>query len=363
MTVKYKGLFKGDHPLRNQSVALNARQSMMRKSQIDHCEDIEQSNTSYQAATESYKLGVDNRVQRSTNERLKAKAVDRIYMEGKNVLFKDFFSTLVVESLVFDEDALRERESAIRTVVEAYIEEEGGFEFLTEAISKHPEIVFLQTMKEVCESTAKKVSQRKRREMEKNPDLDPSSINFTLDEDEKKDYEYKKEEASLPEISELVKNKVLTVVKDEKQRAKEQKDMQEAIEAEVSAELESEEDGDVTTENFQVLLESRIIDKPLREESTLYDSIMRNTFMNVVKESKGQGLKPKSVSHTDEYFETKNDFINSQMNDGVEDDLDLDLILAESLLQHTIMECAYTIGLTDYSRKDLQKISQALLNQ
>lgn len=360
MTVKHKGLFKEDHPLRNQSIALNARQSMMKKSQIDHCEDIEQENSTYQAATESYRMGVDNRLQRSTNERLKAKAIDRVYMEGKNVLFKDFFSTLVVESLVFDEDALRERESAIRTVVESYVEEEGGFEFLTEAIKKHPEIPFLQTMKEVCESTAKQVSLRKRREMENNPDMDPNAIDFNLSDEEKKEYDYKKEETSLPEISELVKSKVLTVVKDEKQRAKEQKDLQEAIEAEVAAELESDEGGSVTTESFQAVLESRIIEKPLREESTLYDSIMRNTFMNAVKESAEH--ETKSTSHTDEYFETKNDFINSQMYGGAEDDLDLDLILAESLLQHTIMECAYTIGLTDYDRKDIQKISQALLN-
>lgn len=353
--IKNKALFRTEHPLRDQSIAVNARKSMFNKSQIDHANEIDTKYERLNVATEGFNTGVENRLRRSTFERQIKVATDKIFKDCKTAVFKNIFCDLVVESLIMDEKAVKENEPAIRSVIEAYIDEEGGYEFLLNAL-KENNIPLLEFIKEAAEETAKKVTNRKRKEIESaGEDCDPNLIDFTLSDEEKKELDYKKSSMALPEVSELVKNKVLTVVKDEKQRAKEQKELQEAIEQEVADEAGEE----ATTESFTAIMESRVIDKPAREESTIYDSIFRNTFKSVLMEKSATII---DETNPDQYVESQQDLINGMLYSIPEDDLELDLILAESVLQYTIMECAYTIGLTNYTRRDLQKLSQALLN-
>lgn len=294
--------------------------------------------------------------------------INELSRSGKEIIFKDIVFEMFSKSLVLDEDFVIAQEENLRALVESFIDGKGGYSLLENAYreTKSP---FLKAIKTVCEATANTVARRKMSEA-KEDNLDVSCINFELSDDEKEELEYSKEKVNVDQLSKLVKEKVLTVVQDEKER--------QAKEEEVYQDLEEQtKDGESVEESIK---RSLIKDSPV-EESTLFNSIFRHSYKEAL-ESTAANVAVQSLAVIDDDDDNEDYDVDSTEKDvmvdefkedtGVEgeakthgtvqSDIDMDLILAESITKYTLMELAHTIQLESHSYDSIRKISQQLLN-
>jgi len=313
--------------------------------------------------------------------------INDLNKKGRDIIFKDILFEFFYKSLLLDEPFKREQEENLRYVIESFVDKNGGYEYLKSAYQRTKSPI-LKAIMECCESIAGKVCTRKMCEC-KDKKIGIEDINFELNDEEKEELKYRKANLSIDDLADLVKDKVLTVVKDEKERKIKEEELQKELEA------QAEMDGTTVEEAYRAYV------LPARkgyEESTLFDSIFRNTYKialesimaqnsgylhqdnydanmdtdmivnHEVDDIKGNEWHPYKMSDVKrgEYsVETERNEYENDSEDPLDDDsykLDMDLILAESITKYTLMEVAFTIMLEDYNYQKIQKISQKLLN-
>lgn len=139
----------------------------------------------------------------------------RVYPE---IIFRDYFTKLVKESLLWDKDFIDQTSDSIRYISHKYIAEAiGGLEGLKKA-AKENHSSYLQKVYDVCMETGKKLADKKKKELEKKVDAnncDKAKLDFSIDSDGEDLIEKNMNNLDIADISEMVKNKVLQVVKDE----------------------------------------------------------------------------------------------------------------------------------------------------
>ena len=195
--------------------------------------------------------------------------------KGKKAIFKRLLTEMYIESLYLDESFILENFTTISKIVDDFIEENGGYSLLENAYIK-TKSPLLKNMMDICEATTKRVNERlyKLAEKEQNVDL----LNFELDADEKERLDYEKRDLGIEEISNIVKEKVLKVVKDEKAREQKNEELKNDIEAELS-------------ENPNVVDEKSVKENLARifaqasptEEGTLFNALLRNNYKNILE--------------------------------------------------------------------------------
>ena len=313
--------------------------------------------------------------------------INDLNKKGRDIIFKDILFEFFYKSLLLDEPFKREQEENLRYVIESFVDKNGGYEYLKSAYQRTKSPI-LKAIMECCESIAGKVCTRKMCEC-KDKKIGIEDINFELNDEEKEELKYRKANLSIDDLADLVKDKVLTVVKDEKERKIKEEELQKELEA------QAEMDGTTVEEAYRAYV------LPARkgyEESTLFDSIFQNTYKialesimvqnsgylhqdnydanmdtdmivnHEVDDVKGNEWHPYKMSDAKrgEYsVETERNEYENDSEDPLDDDsykLDMDLILAESITKYTLMEVAFTIMLEDYNYQKIQKISQKLLN-
>lgn len=288
----------------------------------------------------------------------KLNVYNKIYEDGKLILLNELLFEMYSKSLLLDDEVVIEKENAIRSTIESFVQSKGGFKLLEKAYNKH-KTPLLKNMKEICESVAKKVSTRKMKDAEENKDLD---INFELNDEEKEMFDYEKEKLSIEEISELVKKKVLTVIQDEKMRQQKESELLKDI----------EETDEVKENSFKVLNENRV------EESTLFNTLLRDSYKNLLESMSARfdytlsrmkdnddydiNLTEEEASKSefegyDEVDEEYEEYISKN-----KETIDLDLVLAEGISRYTLMEMLYTTKLEDYTTDEIMKLTHFLLN-
>lgn len=294
--------------------------------------------------------------------------INEVNKMGRNILFKEIMFEMFSKSLVLDEDFVTAQEENLRALVEAYVDGKGGYQLLETACAKSNS-PFLKSIKTLCESTANKVSRRKLAETQSG-ELDTSALKFELNEEEKAEFDYNKEKINVDQLAELVKKKVLTVVQDEKSRQAQEEELYRDLEEQTSSEETVEES----------IKRSFIKNTPV-EESTIFNSILRHSMKEVITESVAANHNSQLANNLDDDFENDdynvdaneddvsiNDYKDTSISDeakahgSVQSDIDMDLILAESITKYTFMELNYTIQLENYTYADLQSISQQMLN-
>lgn len=208
-----------------------------------------------------------------------------LYNQGKEILYKDILFELYRKSLNLDEDFINEQLENIKSVSDSYIDKNGGFKYLAEK-AKSTGSPILEQFQGVCENTAYRVSQRKYQlaleALKNDKEISKEEIDkifaFSMDNDEKEEFDYSKDEISIDELSDLVKQKVLDVVQDEKSR--------QAKEDEIIEDIENQLIDDESVVDQKSLNEAlRKIELPLSavEESTLFDSLMRNSYQEILE--------------------------------------------------------------------------------
>lgn len=342
--------------------------NMRRNANIAHHNEIDRRV----AIAESTQLINDHNervIERQISESNIPVMLNKLDESGKLIVFKDILFEMYKGAMIPDPDFIESHEEQLRENFFNYIDEKGGLKLLESAIrvNKSP---WLQELKSLVESVSSSVIRRKYSDIREG-NTKPQNITFDLDCDEKEQLDLGKRDLNVDEISDLVKSKVLTVIKDEQERQKKQDQLFQDLDEE-SANITG--DGNVTESK-----NSLFIDKPIVEESTLFNSIFRHTCKEYVSENlsiasqDGDDIDPDDIdvnADSDDAakgdgssFGTDPDSNNDDielLNDD-ELDIDMDLILVESICQYTMSELLYTVQLENYTRQDVQRISQQLL--
>lgn len=241
-----------------------------------------------------------------------------LFKQGKELVFKDIMTDFVYESLYLDDSFKAGIKESLYEAVTEYVDSKGGF-MLLEAAIKETNSSYLKQIKHICEATARKCCQRK---LEENDE----SIDFSLNAEEEKEFNYDKAELNIEELSALVKEKVLTTVKDEQEREKEEANLIQDLADETNQ----------TPEEVEEAMRVAEIGKLPVYEGTLFNALLRDSYGQYIKES---------VSVSDNQT------------------IDMDVVLAEAITKYTILEVSHTIQLESFGADKLRQMVQGLLNK
>ena len=176
-----------------------------------------------------------------------ARAVNNIASmksDCKTYLFKRVLCELYTKSLLIDDDFIARNRQSINSTVEGYVDNNGGFALLENAIARTNSHL-LKKIRTICEETAKEVCDRKTKEcMSANGTITGDADVFRMTPKEEEKFEYKTNEINPDEIAELVQKKVLTVVQDESESNKKHTEAIEEIEEAIKDDLTDEDESD-----------------------------------------------------------------------------------------------------------------------
>lgn len=361
--------------------------------------------TSLSIAKESAQIQQERVLARQALESQMPQILNGVSVQGRNVLCQDILREAFIGSLYLDKPFVDAHSAALESELESYLNKSGGAYAVLESAIQRNNSPLLKRIKAVCEATTRKVTSRKAKELSK--DTDPENIDFSLTRQEQIDYEYDKSELGLEQVSEIVKKKTLTAIMDEKERQKKDESFENDI-ADMKAEAEASPSDDEaasagdspTTESsiFKSIFESdtdttdvvedddlddeleasnetniRVLDmNPHVKESTLFDSIMQATAKSIVTESVAGAtatLDDDDDDNPDDYNTslTVGDLKGSTAKDERDEhplvgtNIDMDLILAESITKYTLLEMMHTMDLEEFNYSKLQNHSRALL--
>lgn len=209
----------------------------------------------------------DRRLQDLKNKKAYDIKIQEGYKNLKDDLMKDFISEICIESLLVDEEVVQENFKNIVEMVERQIDDIGGFEGV-KRIAESTRNPILLNMVSVCEGTAKKVGERNIKEGKQNKD----NLNYGLNKIELEEFDYRKKDIGSEAIVNNIKDKVFQVVQDEQKMNADRQMIMTDIQNKVS-ELEAP-----VEEAMKFIFE-----KPGIEEDTLFNSMMRYRYKNLLE--------------------------------------------------------------------------------
>lgn len=229
----------------------------------------------------------------------------------RELTFSKILTEMYMESLVLDEDFKKEKRAQLEGYIIDYVKANGGYSFLTEAAKKHPEVPLLQAMVESCEEMASLYASNKYSyAMESNlVSIDDIDLNF--DEECRDELACKIDKLSIDQLAKAVKDKVVSVVKDEKER-------QEAAKAEEDELSQMSEKEREVNESLHIMQTGRPLEIP-----TLFNAIMRNSYKDMLESS---------------------------------NEVSMDMVMAEAVAKYTLLELTNTILLENYNSTNTEAI-------
>lgn len=339
-----------------------AANSALRKIKAQEQEAIMESEMLKHEAHNYYNKLNEGVVNRYVKDSQMINNINKISNTAKEYILKDILFEVFYNSLLMDEDFLRENTHYIKHLTDKYIDDNGGFKVLDNAIKNSIDDTLLKKIKSVCESVAQKVCSRKLEDSKECKHVD--LIDFDMNNEEKDMLDYsKKDNLNIDRISELVKNKVLTVVKDEKTRQEQAHELIENIENDLK------ENENVTDEkSLNESMNKIVLNKSVVENSTLFDALFRDSYQEYILENVAITSTDKQNIDEDHQmsrnYDTEMDIEDALNNDDqVEDtEVDMDLILTEAITKYTLMETLYTLGFENYSYDNIRKLTERILN-
>lgn len=362
--VRHSYGFKNLTPERNMSNGYGARKAFNNMAITESLNTIEK-ETEIIEKNDKFQQRRDTIVQKSLESSQLMKINNEIYSTGKELIFKEIMFEMFSKSLFLDQDFILTKESVLRGLTDSYVDGKGGYKLLTESYNR-TKSPFLKKIIKICEATASKVAKRK---LNEKPET-MKYIKFDLNDEEKDEFNRSKEDLNVEQLADLVKKKVLTVVQDEKTR--------QAKEDELMSDLEEEAGEEVTNENMH---KYKLDYNPV-EEATLFNAITRNSLKDMIT-TLSESVHQHFHNYDDDDVDDTSDFYNinadvddvagsefqgdmtareeNENHETVESDIDMDLVLAESITKYTLMELNYTTQLESYDREKVRKVSERLL--
>lgn len=290
---------------------------------------------------------------------------------AKTELFKKILTECYVESLIFPPVFVKEHMGSFTRTISDYVDSKGGFKLLENTVNSTGSH-YLKKMKTVCEKMANEICNRKLKESKDAGTV--TKINFDMTSDEEKSFDSKKTEIPPDEIADLVRKKVLTVVKDEKERQTKEDELKADIEKEL---MDSEEVTDVETAKEAV--NNIFVQRSVIEHTTLFSALLRNSCNSVIIESASADNELRDVDTTEDdisnYAPGSDDTINGDAMDSDRVSYDsgdsdsevrkgaipMEVAMYESIAQYTLMEMLYTMKFEDYGYDDIRRLSDKLI--
>lgn len=340
-----------------------AANSALRNKQIEEKDALFESQVLQKERAKYYNdlnTGVVNRYVRESQI---PNNINRIAKTAKDMILKDILFEVFYNALVMDDSFLRENFGCIKHLTDKYVDDNGGFDMLHKAIdNKSVGTEILKRVKKTCETIALEVCERKLRDSKATGQIDLIDFDMTEDEKDKLDYA-KTNTLNIDQISALVKNKVLTVVKDEKERHETNSELIEKIEDDLKANENVKDE-----KSLNEAMNKIVINKAIIEESTLFDALFRDSYQEYIMEN--VAITSADKDNIDDFKEvSKNYDTEMSFDDAVSDDepvegteVDMDLVLTEAITKYTLMETLYTLGLEDYSHENIRKLTERMLN-
>lgn len=186
---------------------------------------------------------------------------------GRDYAFKYAMGVIFENCLLLDDYYVKENSSKIRSVMENYIDKNGGITLLENAL-KTNKTRFLTMLMEACNKTACKCAKRKVKEAHEAGQS--QGITFEISEEEREELDADIKEMDIEQLSSVVKDKVLTVIKDEKERAQQREEFERDLE-------EGVEDAIVKEQCF------RANNKYCSAKDTLFNAFMTESYKDVLE--------------------------------------------------------------------------------
>lgn len=165
------------------------------------------------------------------------------------LIFREYFTKLVTESLrptpdefgkpkgIWDKELVDECTSGIRYMCHSYIKSLGGLKYLKETV-RITNSDYLKKVYDVCMESGKKIANKKKVKLEKetNPgNVEETSLDLSIDTEDEEMLNKNLNSLNVEDISELVKDKVLEVVKDEEVSHEKEMQTQNILKEEIKA--------------------------------------------------------------------------------------------------------------------------------
>lgn len=273
---------------------------------------------------------------------------------------------LLLESLVIDEDAVGAHEEEIRDIVVQYDSEKPIIDRIAEAIKSEPTPV-LTTIHEGCKRVERNV-------FNKLMESDAAEMADELFEEPSR-HQYASEiekieaDADAEDISNIVKDKVVQVVKDEKKIEEREEEIQQQLEKDL---MENEDV--VDEETLQEAYAKIVIPMTPVKDKTLFRALIENAYMEALKENvynRGTTIErdvqsedltqtvddlnasQTELSHEQEHdlelmnkSQTMTDYIENNSEDVV---INMEAVMADAIVDYTMLEVLNTIRLEAFT--------------
>lgn len=187
--------------------------------------------------------------------------------EGKDYVFKYAMGVIFENCLLLDDYYVAENSSKIRSVMERYIDQNGGIAILENAL-KTNKTRFLSMLMETCNKTASKCAKRKVKEAEEAGQT--TGIKFDMTDEEREELDTEISAMDIEQLSSVVKDKVLTVIKDEKERAQQREEFEKEL-------ADGTEDAIVKEQTYNANY------KYSSAKNTLFNALMTESYKDVLE--------------------------------------------------------------------------------
>ena len=169
----------------------------------------------------------NNRIEKRLCENMIPEAYTKLYKEGRVKIFTSLLTRALMESLEFPIDVVESFYGNIQAMCESYAKNRYG---LLEA--NHKKNIVLEGMYQLCESTAKSVAKAKCDSCRIMNDV--KCIKFNMDDEQKKEFMDGVKKIDFGVVANMVREKVVNVVKDEQERASKRQEYRDDVEGKVS---------------------------------------------------------------------------------------------------------------------------------
>ena len=239
------------------------------------------------------------------------------YETLKDELMKDILSEICVESLLVDKPVVENNLKNIVDMIEEKVDEIGGFNGV-KRIAESTNNGLLKNMVSICEATCKRVGERNLREAKGNPSL----LDMKLNKIEMEEFGNRKKEIGSETIISHIKDKVFQVVKDEQEMNTNRQEIMSEIENKVM-----DLNGPVQ-EAMEYIFESHGV-----EETTLFDSLMRRRYKDLIKNESSVIFESMDIPGDDEEDFEDQEFAMSDIElvDEEDDETIEDMFLKEAV--------------------------------
>lgn len=307
----------------------------------------------------------ENVVRRQVSAHQIAYASNTYHQKAREALLLEALTDIYANATPLDDEFVIEHFAAFEAQMKAHLDEKGGYKLLEASKKSTP---FLTRLYETIEQTALEATARARKEMQADG---VTTIDFCLNDKEKEIHAKKMEDLSTDQIADLVRQKVITVVKDEKARQQKEQELEEDIAQKI------EDAPEAAKENLRAV--SQHLTRTPVKEMTLFGALMSKQYRAAL-----ENIASVSASDTEdgseqtdpEYYNTNADSDDvsedeyegdltakseSRRHEKTSDSLDMDLILAESIGAYALMETFHTIGLDKYDHNRVKSMVNELI--